>query len=342
MVANSLGIVALFGGMAMFPSSAAASEQRLSGCAAAIAYSDANKGVAVLVLEDGKPVCRTADTGKPHELWSGTKSLVGLIAAAAVQDGLLTLDERASDTLTEWQGDSPKNAITIRQLLSMTSGQGSTIGRPLGYGQSIDARLDAAPGAAFHYGPAPMQTFGEIMRRKLKAAGRDANPARFAERRILAPAGVKVAAWRNGADGLPLMPQGLVLAADEWAKLGEFVRAGGRLEGKPIVDPRAFAELFKGSTANPAYGLTWWLPRPTAARDMVTRSTDITDKAADLPADMVVAAGAGDQRLYVIPSRRMTIVRQAKLDIAALTTGARRTWSDAHFLSLLLTGQKPN
>src|SRR3546814_13202797 len=67
-------------------------------------------------------------------------------------------------------------------------------------------------------------------------------------------------------DGAPLMPQGLVLAASEWAKIGEFVRGGGKLDGKPLVDELAFAELFKGSQANPAYGLTWWLPRSTQAR----------------------------------------------------------------------------
>src|SRR3546814_8055573 len=82
------------------------------------------------------------------------------------------------------------------------------------------------------------------------------------------------------------MPQGLVLAASEWAKIGEFVRGGGKLDGKPLVDELAFAELFKGSQANPAYGLTWWLPRSTPAVDIVTRSTDITSHANELPADM--------------------------------------------------------
>ena len=132
------------------------------------------------------------------------------------------------------------------------------------------------------------------------------------------------------------MPQGLVLAAEQWAKIGEFVRRGGTHDGRRLVDAAALAQLFKGSAANPAYGLTWWLPRATPASDIVTRSTDITEHAAELPADMVVAAGAGDQRLYVIPSRRLTIVRQAKLDIMALAAGKRSGWSDARFLDLLL------
>lgn len=317
-------------------SAGAAEVAPLPSCAAAITYSEAHNGVALLVLEDGKVRCRSADIATPQELWSGTKSIVGLMAAAAVQDGLLTLDERASDTLSEWKSDPEKARITLRQLLSMTGGQASTVGRPQGYLDSLKAPLSALPGSKFEYGPAPMQIFGEIMRRKLVAEGKDDNPRLYIERRILGPIGVKVGGWRSGPDGEPLMPQGLVLAAEEWAKIGELVRVGGKRDGKPLVDTAALTELFIGSEANPAYGLTWWLPHSTLATDPVTRSTDIAEHAADLPADMVVAAGAGDQRLYVIPSRRLTIVRQAKLNLAALAEGRKSDWSDWRFISMLL------
>ncbi|MBL9068222.1 MAG: beta-lactamase family protein, partial [Sphingopyxis sp.] len=280
----------LFFAAAVAAQPAAAGEPApLPGCAEAIAYSEANSGVALLILEDGKVRCRSADIATPQELWSGTKSLVGLMAAAGAQDGLLTLDERASETLAEWRGDPKKEQITLRQLLSMTGGQASTVGRAQGYLDSVKAPLTAAPGSKFQYGPAPMQIFGEIMRRKLVAKGQDGNARHYVERRILTPLGVTIGSWRSGPDGAPLMPQGLVLAASEWAKIGEFVRGGGKLDGKPLVDELAFAELFKGSQANPAYGLTWWLPRSTPAVDIVTRSTDITSHANELPADMVVA-----------------------------------------------------
>jgi CubicO group peptidase (beta-lactamase class C family) len=308
----------------------------LPGCAAALAYSKAHGGLALLVLEDGAVRCRTPDISTPQELWSGTKSLVGLMAAAAVQDGLLVLDEKASDTLAEWRSDPGKSTITLRQLLSMTSGQPSAIGRPQGYADSLKVPLSAAPGTRFQYGPTPLQIFGEVMRRKLKATGQNPDPQEYLDRRLLVPLGVRTGEWRKGADGKPLMPQGLVLAASEWAKIGEFVRAGGKQDGKPLVDPVAFADLFEGSSVNPAYGLTWWLPRPSLSNDPVTRATDITEHSTELPADMVVAAGAGDQRLYVIPSRRLTIVRQAKLDIMALAAGKKSGWSDTRFLELLL------
>ncbi len=309
------------------------------GCAAAIAYSDLHRGEAVLVLRDGAPVCQSKNVTSAHELWSGTKSFVGIMAAAAVQDRLLTLDEAAADTLTEWQNDPVKKTITVRHLLSMTSGQPSTIGRPEGYRESLAVALTANPGQRFQYGPSQLQIFGELLRRKLKAAGRKDNPREYLERRILKPLDINVAQWRNGQDGLPLMPQGMSMSASEWAKFGEFIRGGAKIGGRAAVDPRAFAALFRGSTANPAYGLTWWLPAAPKVPDFVTASTDVGRNATDLPRDLVYAAGFGDQRLFVIPSLRLTIVRQANIDLASLRPGAARSkpgWSDYQFLKLLL------
>lgn len=311
-----------------------------AACAAAARYSDAHRGVSVLVLQDGKIVCDahqgTADT--PYELWSGTKSFVGVMAAAAVQDGLMKLEEPASATLVEWRDDPVKSKITLRQLLSMTSGQPSQIGRPPTYRGALDVALTAPPGARFIYGATPMQTFGEVLRRKLVAAGKPGDLVAYIDIRVLRPIGVHYAGWRRGADGNALLPQGVQITAREWAKFGEFIRAGGKAGGKQLVDPATFAAMFQGSAANPGYGLTWWLPHASKVPDPVTASTDIGRRAAELPSDLVVAAGAGDQRLYVIPSRHITIVRQALLDLAGLAAGRIEPsgWSDADFLQILL------
>lgn len=310
-------------------------------CAEALSYSRDRNGTSVLVLSEGRVVCEgytVGDSQTPHELWSGTKSFIGIMAAAAVQDGMLALDEQVSATLAEWQEDPAKSTITIRQLLSMTSGQAGIIGQPPGYADAVAGRLAGAPGERFRYGPVPLQTFGEVMRRKLVARGEPGDPLVYLDRRILEPLGISVANWRRGRDGNALMPQGASMTAQQWARFGEFIRAGGRLGDVALVDPAAFAALFQGSTANPAYGLTWWLPRATHADDAVTRASDLPSHAAEVPTDLVYAAGAGDQRLYVIPSRGLTIVRQARLDLRALAAGERSGWSDRSFLQLLLEG----
>lgn len=51
-------------------------------------------------------------------------------------------------------------------------------------------------------------------------------------------------------------------------------------------------------------------------------------------ADIRMAAGAGNQRLYLIPERDMVIVRQATGLLAALR-GDDAGWSDADFLNLI-------
>ena len=94
--------------------------------AAAADYSARHGGRAVLIERDGTNVFERYDNGwkaeRPHPLASGTKSFTGVLAMMAVQDGLLTLDEKAADTLTEWKDDPRKSRITVRQLLQLSSG----------------------------------------------------------------------------------------------------------------------------------------------------------------------------------------------------------------------------
>ncbi|TRO93628.1 beta-lactamase family protein [Glycocaulis profundi] len=310
-------------------------------CQQALDYSAGERGVAVLVLQHGDVICEgyaRGDSETAHELWSGTKSFLGIMAAAAVADGLLSLDEPAALTLTEWAGDADRDTITIRHLLSMTSGHAGTIGRPPSYEAALNAELMAAPGERFVYSPVPSQIFGEIMRRKLIAAGQDGDPVAYLRARVLEPAGIDIGGWRSGPDGHPLMPQGALMTARGWAAFGEFVRHSARSADTPLVDPDTFEELFDGSQANPAYGLSWWMARASSAADPATASSDLPAHHETLPDDLVFAAGAGDQRLFVVPSQGLVIVRLARLDVAALMAGERGNWSDYAFLSLWLDG----
>lgn len=316
-----------------------AAAQTANDCSAARAYSEARRGVTLIVLREGREVCAAYAPGvapdAAFELWSGAKSLVGLMAAAAADDGLLELDEAASLTLSEWRADPLKRSATLRQLLTMSAGLPSRVGAPPTYAEAVGIAFNSAPGAVFQYGPGPMQAFGEVMRRKLVASGRPGDPQAYLEARVLAPAGIEIAGWRKGADGLPLMPQGAALTAGDWAKVGELVRNGGKVAGESLVDGEALAELFRPGDANPGYGVTWWLPRAGPVDTPLTAQSDIGRRAAELPSDLVMAAGAGNQRLYVIPSLGLTIVRQASFRPAdALRPGVG--WSDADFLKLLL------
>lgn len=317
------------------------------GCQSAISYSSSESGVSVYVLQHGAVVCESyAGEGGPakaHEIWSGTKSFTGIMAAAAAKDGMLTLDERVSDTITEWKTDPQKATVTIRQLLSLSSGIGNLGqpgGRAPGYADAIKTAFTAAPGEKFQYGPQSFQVFGELIQRKLKARGTPMSSRDYLKVRILDPIGILWADWRSTPEGDPILSQASVFTAREWAKFGEFVRKGGvSPSGEKLVDPVTFEQLFHGSKANPAYGVSWWLPRATTEPDVLTASIDLTRHSHELPADMVVAGGAGNQRMYIVPSCGLTAVRQAAFDpAAALAAGPNRarSWSDFTFIMSLL------
>ena len=127
------------------------------------------------------------------------------------------------------------------------------------------------------------------------------------------------------------------MTARDWATFGEFMRQGGTWNGKQIISKELLAECLQGTTQNPAYGLTWWLKKPVP--DSIIRQIPILQhemgeilRSDWLPNDLFMAAGAGKQRLYVIPSLKLVIVRLGKF------LGSH-AFSDAKFLNLLLRGK---
>lgn len=296
---------------------------------AAAAYAAPRRGVSLLIAQRGRILFEVYPNGggadRGWELASGTKSFTGVMAAAAVKDGLLALDEPASETLSEWRGDPMKRRITIHQLLSLESGlRAGAIGRPPTYADAIETPAQDEPGAHFAYGPAPFQIFGEIMRRKTNG-----DPLAYLTRRIFDPLRIAPTHWRRGADGMPFMPQGAHLTARAWAVFGEWVRTGGG----DLVDRGALAQCFTPSHANPGYGMSWWLLRQGLIPPGRMAGGVEVDAAMSERYGMIrMAAGAGDQRLYIVPALDLVIARQATF--VGLLRSPR--WSDADFLHALL------
>ncbi|MFM8872022.1 MAG: SUMF1/EgtB/PvdO family nonheme iron enzyme, partial [Phycisphaerales bacterium] len=323
----------------------------LERCKAAAEYSRANEGDFVMVLLDGKVVFEDGtgswNAARPHLLASGTKSFSGIAAAMAVKDGLLRLDEEVSDTIVDWKDDPRKRDATVRQLLSLATGleplsneidshaNRARLGIRDCARASIEARSIASPGDRFIYGPSQFYVFGELMKRKLAAAKTgDADVVAYLERKVFEPLGIRPRFMRDEA-GNANLPGGGRLSARDWATFGEMVRNGGMHDGRQVVDPALLREVLSPHGPNPRYGLTWWLLSPGMddpeelmlgalfarrnARDGATAAGDVTG---------FMAAGKGKQRLYVLPSKRMTVVRFGSID------GGKR-YRDSEFLARL-------
>jgi CubicO group peptidase (beta-lactamase class C family)/enterochelin esterase-like enzyme len=313
-------------------------------CKAAAQYSHSQQGTGVLVMVRGEILFEDYAPGwnanKPHLLASGTKSFCGVMAACAVEDDLIALDEKVADTLTEWKEDEFKSQITIRQMLSLCSGvDGGPNGSVPSYKQAVAmAKASAKPGKKFSYGPIPFQCFGELMRRKLEP--KQESVEAYLHRRVLDPIGLKVAFWRKDSDGNINLPSGAFLTPREWVKFGELVRLGGKWNGTEIVSANILQECFKPSTAQPAYGMTWWLlgdgdeTSTEAANGGIIRSPAkrLMDQRRKRnfapPADTVAAMGKGKNRCYVIPSLEMVVIRMGDSE--------GREFSDNEFLARVL------
>lgn len=290
---------------------------------AAAAYSREQRGDAVLVMQRGEIVFEEYQNGfnasQPHLLASGTKSFSGALLVAAIEDKLIaSVDERVSATLFEWRNDPLKAQVTLRQLLSLTSGLASKSAEGVP-SYAAAAVLPIGDAASFQYGPAPFQVFGEVLRRKLQPSGETVT--QYLERRLLQPIGLRVGAWTNAASGQPNLPSGASLTAREWIKFGQLLEQNGVWNGRAVLRSDLLPTLFQGSEINPAYGLTFWL---NAAGVGAGRNTNFSNAIA--PTDLMMAAGAGNQRLYIMPSLDLVIVR----------FGRQAPYSDAEFMAKLL------
>ena len=314
-------------------------------CARAAAYSENNRGFSMLVMQNGKTVFEHYANGGGADMrckiFSGTKSFWGIAALCAVRDGLLKLDEHVADTITEWKSPveaGRKSQVTIRQLLNQTDGIEPS---PHLHSDSIRDRnafalqlpLVATPGVAFAYGPSHLQIFNEVLRRKLN--GR--STISYLQENVLSPLGLTSLEFKKDGRGNPLPASGFELSAREWSHFGELILGHGNYNGKQIVPANLLSQAFSGSSANPSYGLTLWLNRqaPNAREIDYEKELDLKWQRARwggicicraAPPDMVVALGSNYQRLFIIPSMNVLIVRQ----------GMSARFSDAYLLRLVL------
>jgi hypothetical protein len=93
----------------------------------------------------------------------------------------------------------------------------------------------------------------------------------------------------------------------------------GRWSGPSLLARPFFDQVFAGTGAHPAYGFYWWLKKPVPAdlaatidannAGQFTRQTRLIIDEPRIPQDFVMAAGAYGQRLSVIRSRGLVVVR---------------------------------
>jgi CubicO group peptidase (beta-lactamase class C family) len=281
--------------------------------APAVRYNREQGGSGLLVMRHG--VVLLEDTGdlQPYSLRplrAATRILAPLLAAALVHDELMDLDELVAMNIEGWAADPRKTSITIRQLLSQTSGVALGLA-PSQIAYAIDAAradLSADPATRFIDDPAPLHLFAEIARRKVVAAGRDADLNGYMGRRIFDPIGASVNLSRDGG-GLPLLTDGATASLPHWALLAEMIRRGGIHRGRAILSGAVLRDARIGSFLEPRYGLGLWLASQARAPD--APGLDLAGRDGAIPPGTFGVGGEDGNRIYAVPEASVIVVRAA-------------------------------
>lgn len=295
--------------------------------AQARAYSAAQKGVSLMIVHDGKVIHESyegeADGSTLTDSYSMMKSVTGIMVGIALEKGLIgSLGDRSDQYLSEWV-DDPRGQITLRQLLTMQSGlKLYPFGDPAGESMklmlssdisrvALETPLQDEPGAMFRYNNVNSQIVGTIIDRAAKAKGMTGF-VDILNNDFWCPLGNGEAAlWLDREGGSPHYFAGAFARAADWARIGELVRNQGAAQGQQIVSPEWISAMTSPSTKNSAYGLHIWLGKAWQRQRKYSQESpaSVLHSAPYLVDDVVFFDGFGGQRVYVIPSRKLTIVR---------------------------------
>lgn len=249
---------------------------------------------------------------RPREVASVAKSLVAVLIGMAIDDGFIRdLDQPAADFIPQWAGDD-RRGITLRHLMSMTSGlddAGLALRGVRGdqFALNAAAPLRAPPGTRWAYNTPAYHLLFHIL---VRATGETVEA--YAARRLLGPLGMNHTRWitngGQGADGPVTNYYSAASTARDLARLGTLVMDEGRWDGRPLIRAGFVREMITPSQAlNPSYGLLWWCnARPGSDATGLIRGHRFPRS----PRETVAALGAGGQALMLVPSLRLVVVRQ--------------------------------
>jgi CubicO group peptidase (beta-lactamase class C family) len=296
--------------------------------AALEAYADDAGSFSLLVHHAGRIQLETYWRGfgpeEVSETYSMAKSVTALMTGFAVEDGFIaSIDDPVAVYLPEWSA-SPRGEITIRQLLQMASGlehfrfNYRWLQNPyskalrLFIGPNMEKallrfELASAPGSEFFYNSANTQLLMLILSRVI-----DQPYAEYVSARLWKPLGAKAATlWLDRAGGLPEAYSFFQARPRDWLRLGLALKNDGVVDGTQVIPRQWISQMKTPSPANPKYGFQLWLGSPHTPKRFYNRNTPFGVPQAEpfLAEDVVFFDGGGGQRVYVIPSADVVIVR---------------------------------
>jgi CubicO group peptidase (beta-lactamase class C family) len=295
--------------------------------AKAVAYAMANNSKALIIWRDGRIETEAYGLGADATTLINARSMAKPLGAIAIGRAIALgaikdLDQPAADFIAPWRG-TPKAAITVRQLLNMTSGlaEQGQVGDPASIMSRAylsprhdevlvdDYPLTAVPGVRYQYSNASADLIALVIER---ATGR--RYAEFVSDEVLKPLGAAGGqVWVDRPGGLAHSGCCILLPARTWLSLGLLLMQDGTWLGRRLLPPGYVKAMQTPTASNPRYGLGVWLPgeyilrrgfgRPDQMLGAVLHSEPYLAK------DLFLFDGNANQVLYMVPSKHLAILR---------------------------------
>ncbi|MCF7560348.1 beta-lactamase family protein [Sabulilitoribacter multivorans] len=265
-------------------------------------YLEAKNTKGFIILYNGRIILEEYFNGHDDtKLWywaSAGKTLTTTVSGIAQDEGLITIDNKVSDYLgTGWTSASleKENLITCKNLLSMNSGLDDSLGDDVSPG-NLQYVADAGTRWAYHNVYVKMQDV-------IAEASNDTWDNYF-------NAKLKDRIGMNG--GWFSLGDLSVYASNtlSMARFGLLIYANGNWNGEQIVSESFInAATNTSQNINEAYGYLWWLNGKSSYRLPQSQLEFNGELIPNAPDDMFVALGKNDQKIYVVPSKKLVIVR---------------------------------
>lgn len=264
---------------------------------------------AIVVIRQGKLVAeRYAEgfTAQTRQLgWSMAKSVTDLLVGRLAEAGTVALSD--ARLRPEWTDDRAR--ITMDDLLRMTSGLtwdetyalGTTITTML-YREADMAAYAARLPLAHPVGEYQQYSSGSTDIACSVLTQRTGAGADLPRRALFAPLGLSSAVWEPDGAGTPVCSSYLWATPRDWAAIGQFALQDGEWNGRHWLPEgwMAAASTHRGVAGEETgYAQGWW----------VNKLADGSLVEKDLPLDTYWAQGHDGQRLYVVPSAGLVVVR---------------------------------
>lgn len=296
---------------------------------AASAYAEQQNSSALLVYHAGSLVHEEywGNTGRETVFnpQSMSKTLLGMMIGIGIRDGYIdSTDDRADRYLEQWRGDE-RGAITVGQLLQMSGGlaQISTSyeismanpGVKQHFGEDfvspiLELPLTHAPGTHWDYNNNESNLLGVILE---TASGRPYGE--YLSESLWRPLGLADAAlYMDRPNGTPMFSCCVLSRPMDWLKLGVLFLDRGQWQGEQLVPAAWIDRMTEPAATNPGYGYQVWLGDRAVTKERPQPAFNNQAYASEpfIDEHTVVFRGYGYQRVWIMPSKQLVIVRAGK------------------------------